>query len=32
MEKVVHLFNIFKIIFLFNFFELGKATVEVVKV
>jgi hypothetical protein len=31
MEKVVHLFESFKTIFLFNFFYLGKAIFEVVK-
>jgi hypothetical protein len=32
MEKVVHLFGVFKTIFLFKFFELGKAISDAVKV
>jgi hypothetical protein len=31
MEKVVHLFEIFKTIFLFNLFELRKAIFEAVE-
>jgi hypothetical protein len=32
MEKVVYVFEIIKPIFLFKFFELGKATFEAVKI
>jgi hypothetical protein len=32
MENAVHIFDIFKTIFLFKFFELGKAIFEAVKV
>jgi hypothetical protein len=31
MEKVIHLFKIFKTIFLFKFFELRKAIFEAIK-
>jgi hypothetical protein len=31
MEKVVHIFDIFKIIFVFKSFELGKTIFEVVE-